>query len=74
MAVEARKDVGADSLFVEDLLSEEEVIPIMAGCWEKAEFPYHLLPKIVGLGICGDTIKGMLRALRPERLPRKSIL
>jgi glutaryl-CoA dehydrogenase len=70
--VKAVKDVEADPLFVEDLLSEEEravrdrvrafsdeeVIPIMADCWEKAEFPHHLLPRIAGLGICGDTIEG----------------
>ncbi len=70
--VRAGKDVEADPLFVEDLLSEEEravrdrvrafsdeeVIPIMADCWEKAEFPHHLLPRIAGLGICGDTIEG----------------
>jgi glutaryl-CoA dehydrogenase len=64
--------VSADPFFVEELLSEEEiavrdrvrafcdeeVIPIMAGCWERAEFPFGLVPGIAGLGICGDTIEG----------------
>ena len=61
-----------DPFFVEELLSEEEreirgrvrafseeeIVPIMAGCWERAEFPSGLVPKLAGLGICGDTIKG----------------
>jgi len=38
--------------------SDEEVIPLMTDCWERAEFPFDLVPKIGGLGICGDTIKG----------------
>ena len=64
--------MSADPFFVEELLSEEEiavrgrvrafcdeeVIPIMAGCWERAEFPFGLVPGIAGLGICGDTIEG----------------
>ena len=61
-----------DPFFVDELLSEEErevrdrvrafseeeVIPVMADCWERAEFPFGLVPGIAGLGICGDTIKG----------------
>src|SRR5919199_5386202 len=72
MAGEASKIVRADPFFVDELLSEEEravrdrvrafsdkeVIPIMADCWERAEFPFGLVPKIVELGICGDTIRG----------------
>ena len=64
--------MSADPFFVEELLSEEEiavrgrvrafcdeeVIPILAGCWERAEFPFGLVPGIAGLGICGDTIEG----------------
>ena len=38
--------------------SDMEVIPIMAECWEKGEFPFHLVPKLAELGICGDTVKG----------------
>ena len=38
--------------------SDTEVIPIMAECWEKGEFPFHLVPKLTELGICGDTVEG----------------
>ncbi|XP_072982812.1 acyl-coenzyme A oxidase 4, peroxisomal isoform X3 [Typha latifolia] len=26
--------------------------------WEKAEFPFHVIPKLAGLGVAGGTIKG----------------
>src|SRR5215203_494613 len=72
MALRTDEAERADPLLMDDLLSEEEravrdrvrtfsdeeVIPIIAECWEKAEFPFGLVPKIAGLGICGDTIKG----------------
>jgi glutaryl-CoA dehydrogenase len=38
--------------------SDAEVIPIMADCWERGEFPFQLVPKLATLGICGDTIRG----------------
>ncbi|KAH9736597.1 Acyl-coenzyme A oxidase 4 (peroxisomal) [Citrus sinensis] len=37
---------------------EKEVAPIMAGYWEKAEFPFHVIPKLGALNIAGGTIKG----------------
>ncbi|GFY95789.1 acyl-CoA oxidase 4 [Actinidia rufa] len=37
---------------------EKEIAPIMAKYWEKAEFPFHVVPKLVALGIAGGTIKG----------------
>ncbi|XP_006429416.2 acyl-coenzyme A oxidase 4, peroxisomal [Citrus clementina] len=37
---------------------EKEVAPIMAGYWEKAEFPFHVIPKLGVLNIAGGTIKG----------------
>ncbi|PKU76547.1 Acyl-coenzyme A oxidase 4, peroxisomal [Dendrobium catenatum] len=37
---------------------EKEVAPIMAGYWEKAEFPFHVIPKLAALGVTGGTIKG----------------
>jgi glutaryl-CoA dehydrogenase len=72
MTGEARELVRADPFFVDELLSEEEravrdrvrafsdqeVIPIMADCWERAAFSFGLVPKIVKLGIWGDTVKG----------------
>jgi glutaryl-CoA dehydrogenase len=40
------------------VFSDAEVIPIMADCWERGEFPFQLVPKLATLGICGDTIRG----------------
>ena len=38
--------------------SDAEVVPIMADCWERGEFPLHLVPGLADLGICGDTVEG----------------
>ncbi|KAJ4782394.1 Acyl-CoA dehydrogenase [Rhynchospora pubera] len=37
---------------------EREVAPIMAEYWEKAEFPFHIVPKLAELTVAGGTIKG----------------
>ncbi|KAK4793956.1 hypothetical protein SAY86_011950 [Trapa natans] len=37
---------------------EKEVAPIMARYWERAEFPFHVVPKLGTLRISGSTIKG----------------
>ncbi|XP_039067991.1 acyl-coenzyme A oxidase 4, peroxisomal-like isoform X1 [Hibiscus syriacus] len=37
---------------------EKEVAPIMAEYWEKAEFPFQIIPKLGALSIAGGTIKG----------------
>ncbi|XP_057983489.1 acyl-coenzyme A oxidase 4, peroxisomal-like isoform X2 [Malania oleifera] len=37
---------------------EKEIAPIMAQFWEKAEFPFHVIPKLSALRIVGGTIKG----------------
>ncbi|KAL5550471.1 hypothetical protein UlMin_000647 [Ulmus minor] len=37
---------------------EKEIAPIMAEYWEKAEFPFHIIPKLGSLCIAGGTIKG----------------
>ncbi|XP_066313838.1 acyl-coenzyme A oxidase 4, peroxisomal-like [Miscanthus floridulus] len=36
---------------------EKEIAPIMAAYWEKAEFPFHAIPKLASLGVAGGTIK-----------------
>jgi len=36
----------------------EHVIPIINDYWERAEFPFELIPRIAELGIVGGTIKG----------------
>lgn len=37
---------------------EKEVAPIMAEYWEKAEFPFQVVPKLSTLNVAGGTIKG----------------
>jgi Acyl-CoA dehydrogenases len=36
----------------------EHVVPIINDYWERAEFPFELIPRIAELGIVGGTIKG----------------
>lgn len=35
----------------------QEVIPVIGEYWDRAGFPFALLPKLAGLNIMGDTIK-----------------
>ncbi|CAN8254721.1 unnamed protein product [Cochlearia groenlandica] len=37
---------------------EKEVAPIMTEYWEKAEFPFHIVPKLGAMGVAGGSIKG----------------
>lgn len=37
---------------------EKEIAPVMTEYWEKAEFPFHIVPKLSALRIAGGTIKG----------------
>ncbi|KAG8374420.1 hypothetical protein BUALT_Bualt11G0137400 [Buddleja alternifolia] len=37
---------------------EKEVAPIMAKYWEKAEFPFEVIPKLGALRVAGGSIKG----------------
>ena len=37
---------------------DEEVRPVINGYWERAEFPFPLLPKLAALGVCGGTTEG----------------
>ncbi|ONK67918.1 uncharacterized protein A4U43_C05F5150 [Asparagus officinalis] len=37
---------------------EKEIAPIMTEYWEKAEFPFHAIPKLASLHVAGGTIKG----------------
>jgi glutaryl-CoA dehydrogenase len=37
---------------------DEEVTPVINPYWEKAEFPFELVPKLAALHICGGTIQG----------------
>jgi glutaryl-CoA dehydrogenase len=63
---------NADFYAIEDLLApeeieirdrvrafcEKEVTPRINDYWERAEFPFELVPKIAELGICGGTVEG----------------
>jgi glutaryl-CoA dehydrogenase len=37
---------------------EREVLPIINEYWDKAEFPFELVPKLAELGVAGSTIEG----------------
>lgn len=44
---------------VKDLkLQEAEVAPIIADYWERAEFPYQIIPGMAKLNIASSTVKG----------------
>jgi glutaryl-CoA dehydrogenase len=46
---------------VRDLLHDfcaREVTPVINDYWERAEFPFELVPKIAGLGLAGGVIQG----------------
>lgn len=65
-------EIITDYYAVDDFLSEAdrtirkkvrdfvdaEVFPIINDYWERAEFPFELVPKLAGLGIAGTTIQG----------------
>src|SRR3954470_9532804 len=38
--------------------SEREVIPIINDYWDRAEFPFELVPKLAELGIVGGNVQG----------------
>lgn len=38
--------------------SDEEVRPVINGYWERAEFPFELIPKLAALGVCGGSFTG----------------
>ncbi len=72
MATELQSVSGTDFYLMDELLSEEErsirdkvrafcdreVIPIINDYWERAEFPFELIPKLATLGIAGGSIQG----------------
>ncbi|MDQ3736182.1 MAG: acyl-CoA dehydrogenase family protein [Actinomycetota bacterium] len=72
MVADVTRSLGTDYYLVEELLTDEErevrdkvrafadreVIPIINDYWDKAQFPFELVPKIAELNIAGTTIKG----------------
>ncbi|MFI7483382.1 acyl-CoA dehydrogenase family protein [Kocuria sp. M1R5S2] len=54
-------DLGPEEIAVRDRVrafAEQRVLPIINEYWEKAEFPWELLPGLAELGIIGTTIQG----------------
>src|SRR5438477_7703357 len=45
-------------LYKVHVFSDEEVIPIINDYWERAEFPFELVPKLAALNIAGGSIRG----------------
>ncbi len=37
---------------------EQEVLPVINDYWERAEFPFELVPKLAALGVAGTAIEG----------------
>jgi len=72
LVVDVTERLGTDFYLVDELLTagerairdrvrrftERDVVPIINGYWERAEFPFELVPKIAALGIAGGTAKG----------------
>jgi glutaryl-CoA dehydrogenase len=66
------RSLGTDYFKIADQLSREElgylrrtrefvddeVLPVINGYWERAEFPWPLIEKLAGLGVVGDGIEG----------------
>src|SRR6266496_5266479 len=66
------QSLGTDFYLIDELLTEEErrvrdtvrafcdqeVIPIINDYWERAEFPFELIPKLAALNIAGFQIPG----------------
>lgn len=63
---------GTDFYLMDDFLTAEDralrlkvrsfvdkgLLPVINGYWERAEFPFELIPKLAALGIVGTTITG----------------
>src|SRR5215207_9911458 len=72
MIVDVSPALGTDYYAIEGLLTDEEreirdkvrafcqkeVIPVIGGYWDRAEFPFEVLPKLAELNIVGGTIEG----------------
>jgi glutaryl-CoA dehydrogenase len=68
----AQAGAPLDLFVLDDLLSDEErelrnrvrefcdreIVPIINSYWERAEFPFELIPRMGELGLAGGTIKG----------------
>ena len=72
MSIDVKPTVSTDYYLMDELLTDEEravrdkvhdfcdreVIPIINDYWERAEFPFELIPKLAQLNIAGASLKG----------------
>jgi glutaryl-CoA dehydrogenase len=72
LVADVTRSLETDYYLIEELLTDEErevrdkvrafadreVIPIINEYWDKAQFPFELIPKIAELNIAGTTIQG----------------
>ena len=72
MIADVTTSMGTDYYLIDELLTDEErelrdkvrafadreVIPVINEYWEKAEFPFELVPKLAELNIAGGPIQG----------------
>jgi glutaryl-CoA dehydrogenase len=72
LIADVTRSLGTDYYLLEEMLSDEdreirdkvraftngEVIPIINDYWERAEFPFAIIPKLAELSVAGFTIKG----------------
>ena len=72
LVADVTRSLGTDYYLIEELLTDEErevrdrvrafadreVIPIINDYWDKAQFPFELIPKLAELNIAGTTIQG----------------
>ncbi len=72
MTLDAAPTSGTDFYLLDEWLTPEErairdrvrafcnreMVPIINDYWDRAEFPFELIPKLAALGIAGGTIKG----------------
>jgi glutaryl-CoA dehydrogenase len=72
LLADVSQSLGTDYYLIDELLTNEErelrdrvrafadreVIPIINDYWDKAQFPFELIPKVAELNIAGSTIQG----------------
>ncbi len=72
LVADVSQSLGTDYYLIEELLTDEErevrdkvrafanreVIPIVNDYWDKAQFPFELVPKVAELNIAGTAIQG----------------
>jgi glutaryl-CoA dehydrogenase len=72
LLADVTRSLGTDYYLIDELLTDEEreirdrvrsfadreIIPVINEYWEKAQFPFEMIPKLAELNIAGGTIRG----------------